>query len=295
MGLGLTSVVGTAARGAAPAPFNAFELKSVYPPTLGARARALSAHLVDGGSPCRPVRPAVRAGGLTVTPLGHLASTVPVSSSTRVIRGVRQRAVAAGPGHELAPCRRLVPLPALHRPVAGRRQGQVITLVGVGVHAASLGRWCRCAGAGPPRQHPHGVREDPHRCQTGKVASQPGRSRHRSTPTPPDQDDGSGCAAEHGWRLALAGNAAHVPTPMTGSGFAASMDDADAIAEAVASGLRHGTPLPRALAAYERKCLARARSLVQSGQQFSRSFAGSSYRGPQDRPSGDRRTAPPAR
>ncbi len=71
-------------------------------------------------------------------------------------------------------------------------------------------------------------------------------------------------------RLVLVGDAAHVPTPMTGSGFAASMDDA----EAVASGLRHGTPLPRALTAYERKGLARARSLVQSGQQFSRSFAG---------------------
>lgn len=75
-------------------------------------------------------------------------------------------------------------------------------------------------------------------------------------------------------RIALVGDAAHVPTPMTGSGFAASMDDADAVAEAVASGLRHGTLLPRALAAYERKRLPRVRSMVQSGQQFSRSFAG---------------------
>ncbi|CAL9675433.1 2,6-dihydroxypyridine 3-monooxygenase (plasmid) [Streptomyces sp. enrichment culture] len=75
-------------------------------------------------------------------------------------------------------------------------------------------------------------------------------------------------------RLALVGDAAHVPTPMTGSGFGAAMDDADAIAEAVASGLRHHTPMPRALATYERKRLARARSLVRSGQQFSRSFTG---------------------
>lgn len=59
-------------------------------------------------------------------------------------------------------------------------------------------------------------------------------------------------------RIALVGDAAHVPTPMTGSGFAAAMDDA----EAVASGLRHHTPTPRALAAYKGKRLARARSLV---------------------------------
>jgi len=31
-------------------------------------------------------------------------------------------------------------------------------------------------------------------------------------------------------RLALVGDAAHVPTPMTGCGFSASLDDAEAIA-----------------------------------------------------------------
>ncbi|WP_405658265.1 FAD-dependent monooxygenase [Streptomyces sp. NBC_01166] len=75
-------------------------------------------------------------------------------------------------------------------------------------------------------------------------------------------------------RVALVGDAAHVPTPMTGSGFAAAMKDAEAVAEALASGLRHGTPLPQALAVYERKRLPQVRSMVQSGQQFSRSFAG---------------------
>ncbi|MGW6405485.1 FAD-dependent monooxygenase, partial [Streptomyces sp. NPDC055134] len=74
-------------------------------------------------------------------------------------------------------------------------------------------------------------------------------------------------------RLALVGDAAHVPTPMTGSGFNASLHDAEAVAEAVAAGL-HGSSVARALHGYERERLESARSMVRSGQQFSRSFAG---------------------
>ena len=72
-------------------------------------------------------------------------------------------------------------------------------------------------------------------------------------------------------RAALVGNAAHVPTPMTGSGFAAALDDAAALGEA----LRAVTPsqVPDALDSYERDRLGPARRLVQSGQSFSRSFA----------------------
>ncbi|MFZ3572320.1 FAD-dependent monooxygenase [Streptomyces sp. BH097] len=74
-------------------------------------------------------------------------------------------------------------------------------------------------------------------------------------------------------RLALVGDAAHVPTPMTGSGFNASLYDAEAVAEAVAAGLQ-GSSVARALQGYERERLDSARSMVRSGQQFSRSFAG---------------------
>ncbi len=72
-------------------------------------------------------------------------------------------------------------------------------------------------------------------------------------------------------RLAIVGNAAHVPTPMTGNGFAASLDDAAVLADACS-----GVPsaeLPAALLEYERRRVAAARRLVLSGQQFSRSFA----------------------
>ncbi|TDW18930.1 FAD-dependent monooxygenase [Kribbella kalugense] len=65
-------------------------------------------------------------------------------------------------------------------------------------------------------------------------------------------------------RLALVGDAAHVPTPMTGSGFSASLDDAEALADAVAAGV---------LLEYEQRRLSAVRDMVQSGQQFSRSFA----------------------
>jgi 2-polyprenyl-6-methoxyphenol hydroxylase-like FAD-dependent oxidoreductase len=73
-------------------------------------------------------------------------------------------------------------------------------------------------------------------------------------------------------RLVLVGDAAHVPSPMTGSGFAASLADAEALARAT-EGNAHGG-VQAALLAYERQRLGPAQSLVQSGQRFSRSFAG---------------------
>jgi 2-polyprenyl-6-methoxyphenol hydroxylase-like FAD-dependent oxidoreductase len=73
-------------------------------------------------------------------------------------------------------------------------------------------------------------------------------------------------------RIALVGDAAHVPTPMTGMGFNASLDDAEALAEALAA--RTGeSSVAEALQAYEKKRLGSARRLVQSGQQFSRGFS----------------------
>ncbi|GIF23401.1 2-polyprenyl-6-methoxyphenol hydroxylase-like FAD-dependent oxidoreductase [Actinoplanes tereljensis] len=71
-------------------------------------------------------------------------------------------------------------------------------------------------------------------------------------------------------RFALGGDAAHVPTPMTGSGFSTSVDDAEAIARALSA--RRAT-VPQAFQQYERDRLSAVRRMVLSGQQFSRSFA----------------------
>lgn len=70
-------------------------------------------------------------------------------------------------------------------------------------------------------------------------------------------------------RFALVGDAAHVPTPMTGSGFSESLLDAEALAAALSG----SDDLAAALTEYEAMRLRSARSLVQSGQGFSRSFA----------------------
>ncbi|MFE7422849.1 FAD-dependent monooxygenase [Rhodococcus sp. NPDC057529] len=74
-------------------------------------------------------------------------------------------------------------------------------------------------------------------------------------------------------RLALVGDAAHVPTPMTGRGFAASLDDAGALAKALEPGIRGGVPVSAALLTYEQRSLHAAQRLVESGKSFSRSFA----------------------
>jgi 2-polyprenyl-6-methoxyphenol hydroxylase-like FAD-dependent oxidoreductase len=76
-------------------------------------------------------------------------------------------------------------------------------------------------------------------------------------------------------RLVLVGDAAHVPTPMTGNGFSASFKDAQALAKCISQ----GGPAPAfelALQAYERLRLEEVRKLVQGGQTFSRSFSGQS-------------------
>ena len=64
-----------------------------------------------------------------------------------------------------------------------------------------------------------------------------------------------------------------MPTPMTGSGFSASLDDAEAIAESIVAGV-HGSALPNALRGYEEERLSSVRDMVRSGRQFSRSFTG---------------------
>ncbi|TSE01061.1 monooxygenase [Skermania sp. ID1734] len=72
-------------------------------------------------------------------------------------------------------------------------------------------------------------------------------------------------------RMLLVGDAAHVPTPMTGRGFGTSLDDAEALA-------RHlrdvdADCVPGALLAHEAERLGPARSLVLSGKGFSSSFS----------------------
>jgi 2-polyprenyl-6-methoxyphenol hydroxylase-like FAD-dependent oxidoreductase len=75
-------------------------------------------------------------------------------------------------------------------------------------------------------------------------------------------------------RMALVGNAAHVPTPMTGQGFDASLQDAETLAQA----LTHAAPadVPERLRDYENARLGHVQRLVRGGQQFSRSFSTSS-------------------
>ncbi|MGA5200429.1 FAD-dependent monooxygenase [Streptomyces variegatus] len=72
-------------------------------------------------------------------------------------------------------------------------------------------------------------------------------------------------------RMVLVGDAAHVPSPMTGQGFGTSLDDAAALARHVRDA--DGNSAPGALADYEAERLAPAQGLVLSGQAFTRSFA----------------------
>ncbi|WP_236792120.1 FAD-dependent monooxygenase [Amycolatopsis sp. GM8] len=73
-------------------------------------------------------------------------------------------------------------------------------------------------------------------------------------------------------RVCLVGDAAHLPSPMTGSGFSASAQDALALAEAL-DGKGNRSSIPEALRRYEARRLDPARQLVHSGQGFSHSFA----------------------
>ncbi|HIE4838494.1 FAD-dependent monooxygenase [Burkholderia multivorans] len=72
-------------------------------------------------------------------------------------------------------------------------------------------------------------------------------------------------------RICLVGDAAHVPSPMTGKGFDASASDALALAEALQGDSIHGATA--ALRRYETRRLSAARELVRSGYGFSKSFA----------------------
>lgn len=72
-------------------------------------------------------------------------------------------------------------------------------------------------------------------------------------------------------RIAIVGDAAHVLTPLTASGFNASLQDAATLADCVAKGIQ-GTAAAEALLEYESRRLKNVRQIVQSGQSFSRSF-----------------------
>ncbi|NYE07510.1 2-polyprenyl-6-methoxyphenol hydroxylase-like FAD-dependent oxidoreductase [Bacillus niacini] len=72
-------------------------------------------------------------------------------------------------------------------------------------------------------------------------------------------------------RIAIVGDAAHLPTPLTASVFYASLQDASTLAECVAKGIQ-GTEVSEALLEYESLRLKNARQIVQSGQSFSQSF-----------------------
>lgn len=72
-------------------------------------------------------------------------------------------------------------------------------------------------------------------------------------------------------RIAIVGDAAHLPTPLTASGFNASLQDAATLAECVSKGIQI-TKASKALLEYETLRLKNALQIVQSGQSFSRSF-----------------------
>ncbi|MCM3728824.1 FAD-dependent monooxygenase [Neobacillus cucumis] len=72
-------------------------------------------------------------------------------------------------------------------------------------------------------------------------------------------------------RIAIVGDAAHLPTPLTASGFNASLQDASTLAECIEKGIK-GSAATEALLEYESLRLKNARQIVQSGQSFSRSF-----------------------
>jgi 2-polyprenyl-6-methoxyphenol hydroxylase-like FAD-dependent oxidoreductase len=72
-------------------------------------------------------------------------------------------------------------------------------------------------------------------------------------------------------RIALVGDAAHLPTPLTASGFNASLEDAATLADCIAKEKQSGNVV-EALLQYQSRRLKVARQIVQSGQGFSRSF-----------------------
>src|SRR5699024_10015477 len=72
-------------------------------------------------------------------------------------------------------------------------------------------------------------------------------------------------------RVALVGDAAHVPAPITASGFNQSLEDAVALGKCVAKGVI-GDDAIQAMEKYESQRLAKVRDIVRSGQSFGLSF-----------------------
>lgn len=72
-------------------------------------------------------------------------------------------------------------------------------------------------------------------------------------------------------RIALIGDAAHVPAPITASGFNASLQDAVVLGKSIAKGIK-GDAAKEALKNYESQRLKSVRKMVQSGKSYSRSF-----------------------
>lgn len=72
-------------------------------------------------------------------------------------------------------------------------------------------------------------------------------------------------------RVAIIGDAAHVPAPITASGFNESLEDAVALGKCVAKGIK-GENAVNALEKYEDQRLNKVQQMVLSGQSYSRSF-----------------------
>lgn len=72
-------------------------------------------------------------------------------------------------------------------------------------------------------------------------------------------------------RIALVGDAAHVPAPITASGFNQSLEDAIVLGDCVANGVA-GENAVLAMEVYEAKRLNKVRRIVKSGKSFGASF-----------------------
>lgn len=74
-------------------------------------------------------------------------------------------------------------------------------------------------------------------------------------------------------RIAIIGDAAHVPSPMTGAGFDTGLGDAETLGELTGHGVV-GELGPKVLKAYEKQRLRTAQRMVKSGQGFSAGLLG---------------------
>lgn len=78
-------------------------------------------------------------------------------------------------------------------------------------------------------------------------------------------------------RIAIIGDAAHVPSPMTGAGFDTGLGDAEALGELTSHGVI-GERGRQVLRTYEKHRLRTAQRMVRSGQGFGESLLGSTKR-----------------